>query len=297
MRGMSTPRVVSFALALAALAGCASTDAAPPIQGPVVLMTDFGLKDDAVGLLRGVVLSIAPRAQVVDLTHEAPRYEVDDAARLLAEAPGLYPPRTVFVVVVDPGVGTSRRAIAARFANGTTLVGPDNGVLSVAIERHGPAEVRVLENRALMRDRVSSTFHGRDVFAPVGGHLAAGVPFEQVGPIIDDWIRLRLPAPEQGQRFVSGIVVSIDEPFGNLWTNVEARHLEAIGLKLGDVAQVTLGERTLDVTYAETFGDVAVGQPLLYVNSRGQASLAINMGDFARTHAIAADSAIRISRP
>lgn len=284
-------------LVVAALAGCASGEAAPPVQGPVALLTDFGLKDDAVGLLRGVVLAIAPRAQVVDLTHEAPRYEVDDAARLLADAPGLYPPRTVFVVVVDPGVGTARRPIAARLPNGTTLVGPDNGALSLAIARHGPAEVRLIENRGLLRGDVSSTFHGRDVFAPVGAHLAAGVPFEQVGRVIDDWTRLTLPGAVVAERAVSGVALSIDEPFGNLWTNIDAAHLDAIGLEVGQRAKVLVGEVALDVAFVRTFGDVPVGQPLLYVNSRGQAALAINMGDFARAHGVGPDAPVRITRP
>ncbi len=278
------PRLVALAL-LPLLAACASSpaDDAPV---PVVLMTDFGLQDDAVGLLRGVVLSLSPTSHVVDLTHAVPRFDVAAGARLLAEAPGVYPPGAVFVVVVDPGVGTSRRAIAARLADGSVLVGPDNGVLSLAIERHGPAEVRAVENTNLLRPDVSATFHGRDVFAPVGGHLAAGVPFEEVGATITDWVKLSAPRARREVDAAAGEVTTIDEPFGNVWTNIDASLLEDVGVRPDDQVAVKVGDLRLTVTFATTFGDVPVGQPLLYVNSRGQAALALNMGDFARTHEV-----------
>lgn len=289
---MSSRSGLTLALLLL-LAGCASEQIGAR-SVPVVLMTDFGLKDDAVGLLRGAVLSAAPAALVVDLTHEVPRYEVDDGARLLAEAPGIYPPGTVFVVVVDPGVGTARRPIVARLANGTLLVGPDNGVLSVAIERHGPAEVRAIDDRGLMRGDVSSTFHGRDVFAPVGGHLAAGVPFESVGPVVLDWVRLSMPTAVKGTDSASGLVVSIDEPFGNVWTNIPGDMLSDLAIRPGDQVEVLLHGERMKLTFVETFGDVPVGQPLLYVNSRGHAALALNMGDFARTHQVKPDEPVKV---
>jgi S-adenosylmethionine hydrolase len=286
---------------LVTLAGCASAPSADAPAPPVVLLTDFGLHDDAVGLLRGVVLSIAPRSQVVDLTHEVPVFDVAAGARLLVDAPGVYPAGSVFVVVVDPGVGTPRRAIAARLANGSFLVGPDNGVLSTTLERYGPAEVRDVKDRGLMRGDVSTTFHGRDVFAPVGAHLAAGTAFEEVGPVITDWVRLALPQPVRGADGVlSGVVTAIDEPFGNVWTNIPGDWLRDVGLHAGDRVDVWLrdapGTEQLQVTYVETFGDVPVGRPLLYVNSRGQAALALNMGDFARTHGVKGKETIRLRK-
>lgn len=294
MRPRRLARLAALALS-PLLAACAST---PPGERrpPVVLMTDFGLTDDAVGLLRGVVLALSPTSQVVDLTHAVPPFDVAAGARLLTDAPGVYPPGTVFVVVVDPGVGTARRAIAARLPDGTLLVGPDNGVLSLAIARHGPAEVRAVENAGLLRADVSATFHGRDVFAPVGGHLAAGAPFEEVGPPVDDWVKLALPRATRDGRAVSGQVTALDEPFGNVWTNMDASQLEALGLRPGDRVAVQVGAASLTVTFAETFGDVPVGQPLLYVNSRGQAALALNMGDFARAHAVAPGARVRLAR-
>lgn len=290
---MRSLRPLGLAL-LPLLAACSSS---PPAERPVpvVLMTDFGLQDDAVGLLRGVVLSISPASHVVDLTHAVPRFDVAAGARLLAEAPGVYPPGSVFVVVVDPGVGTERRAIAARLPDGTVLVGPDNGVLSLAIERHGPAEVREVDNRGLMRGDVSTTFHGRDVFAPVGGHLAAGVPFEDVGPTTPGWVKLSAPRAVRESGVVTGEVTTIDEPFGNVWTNVDAALLEELGLLPGRRVEVHVGELRLTVPLASTFGDVPVGEPLLYVNSRGQAALALNMGDFARTHGVSPGASVRLS--
>lgn len=291
---MPSQRLALALLPLLLAVGCASSERAGARPVAVVLMTDFGLRDDAAGLLRGAVLAVAPHAQVVDLTHEVPRYEVDDGARLLAEAPGVYPPGTVFVVVVDPGVGTARRPIVARLANGTLLVGPDNGVLSIAIEDHGPAEVRAIDDRGLMRGDVSSTFHGRDVFAPVGGHLAAGVPFEEVGPVVEDWVRLSAPRALKGVDSATGVVVSIDEPFGNVWTNIPGEMLADLALRPGDQVEVLLHGERLRLTFVDTFGDVPVGQPLLYVNSRGHAALAVNMGDFARTHEVKPDLPVKV---
>lgn len=279
------------------LAGCASTPSPPPPRRPVVaLMTDFGLQDDAVGLLRGVVLSIAPEAQVVDLTHEVPRFDVEAGARLLAEAPGVYPPGTVFVAVVDPGVGTARRAIVARLADGTCLVGPDNGLLSAAIEAHGPAEVRQVTERSFMRQVVTSTFHGRDVFAPVGAHLAAGRAFAEVGPPVSDWIRLSHSAGRREGQALVGMVSALDLPFGNVWTDLPASLLDELGLAIGrDRLRVTIDDRPgLLVPLVATFGDVPEGAPLAYVNSRGSLSLALNQGDFATTHRVQRGARVRV---
>lgn len=283
-------------LALTLLAGCGS--APPRAERPVVaLLTDFGLKDDAVGLMRGAVLAIARDALVVDVCHEVPRFEVAAGARTIAESPGLYPPGTVFVCVVDPGVGTARRAIAARLADGSFLVGPDNGLLTEAIERHGPAEVRALENPAFFRPDPDPTFHGRDLFAPAGGHLAAGKRFEDAGPVVTDWVRLpRQVARKEGEALV-GAVVSIDEPFGNVWTDVPAALLKELGAEVGAAKlSVQLGDApALVVPLVRTFGDVPEKAPLAYLNSRGWLALALNMGDFARTQGVERGAPVRVT--
>ena len=298
------PIGLGWAALLGLLPACASAPAGQPRHSEtaaapvVVLMTDFGLEDDAVGLMRGVILSLAPASQVVDLTHACPRFDVAAGSRLLSEAPGVYPPGSVFVAVVDPGVGTARRAIVARLRDGTLLVGPDNGLLSGAIEAHGPAEVRAVTEGSFLRHTVTSTFHGRDVFAPVGGHLAAGRGFEELGPPVEDWIRLpRTSGRREGQALL-GAVEALDLPFGNVWTDLPLSLLEELGLVIGkDRLEVTLGDRPpLVIPLVATFGDVPEGAPLAYVNSRGALGLALNMGDFAATHQIRPGTPVRVAR-
>ena len=277
---------LSALAALVALVGCAAPAPAPPAPPVVALFTDFQLQDDAVGLMRGVILSIAPRAQLVDLCHQVPRFDVEEGARLLTDAPGSYPPGAVFCVVVDPGVGTGRRAIVAELAGGHYVVAPDNGVITDVVAKHGLLAVRVVDDPSWTLEALSDTFHGRDVFAPVAAHLAAGRPFADVGPVVDDWIRLARPQPERAADRLTGRVVAIDEPFGNVWTDLPAAWLRELGVATGDVVQVEVGELALEVPCVDTFGDVPGGQPLLYMNSRGQLALALNQADFARTHGV-----------
>ncbi|MBI3267520.1 MAG: SAM-dependent chlorinase/fluorinase [Planctomycetes bacterium] len=319
---------------LAGLAGCrVHRVAAPGVSASpprVVLLTDFGTRDDSVALLRGVILSIAPDAQVLDLTHDVPPYDVEEGARLLEEAPGLYPAGTVFVAVVDPGVGTERKPIAAELANGVYLVGPDNGLLSRALSRHGVRRVREIADPRFVRRAVSSTFHGRDVFAPAGAHLAARWPsFDQLGPEVHAWQRLEAPVVELVRpagasadahpTALRAVVVAFDEPFGNVWTNVEPADLEKLvsiavaaekgtppappagtprpdAVGLGTTLRFTLGEPPVQVLapLVRTFGDVPEKQPLAYWNSRGRLALALNMGDAARTWSVRRGAPVRL---
>jgi S-adenosylmethionine hydrolase len=291
---------------LALLPGCAGAGTDSPASTPeggeiraslVVLMTDFGLEDDAVGLMRGVIAGRAPEARILDLTHRVPRFDVRAGSRLLTEGPAVYPPGSVFVIVVDPGVGTARRPIVARLSNGTLLVAPDNGVLSGVLKQHGPAVVREVSNRNLFLAARSATFHGRDVFAPVGGSLAAGLPFEDLGPLVSDYVRLEVREGRVEGKTLVGEVEAIDEPFGNVWTNLPDGWLERFGWVPGDRLRVTIGDRPpLEIPLAATFGDVKRGAPLVYPNSRGRVALALNMADFARTHDVAPGLTIRIEK-
>jgi S-adenosylmethionine hydrolase len=291
-------------LPLAFLAACATAPPSKPAQPApspvVVLLTDFGLQDDAVGLMRGVIHDVAPRSAIADLTHSVPAFDVEEGARLLADAPGIYPDGSVFCVVVDPGVGTERRAVVGRLPNGTLLVAPDNGVLTLVARQHGPLEVRAITNQAIQREALSDTFHGRDVFAPVAAHLAAGVPFPDVGPPAADWIRLEVPEPTRRDGLLSGRVTAIDRPFGNVWTDLPPAWLEDLGVKHGDTVEVELTREAealrLKVPYVPTFGAVPEGRPLLYINSRGKLGLALNMGDFAATHGIARGVRVHLRR-
>lgn len=272
--------------------------AAPAAPRPVVvLMTDFGTKDDAVALLRGAVLSIARDAAVLDLTHEVPRYDIAEGARLLEAAPASFPEGSVFVCVIDPGVGTARKPIALRLKNGRTLIGPDNGLLSLAAEKYGVDEAREIADPRFLAKEVSSTFHGRDVFAPAGAHVAAGLPpFSEIGPLLTNWMRLEAPPVVIEGSVARGIVVAIDDPFGNVWTNFTESAMAKIGAKKGDRVLVELPGRAVEVPWVATFGDVPEQKPLGYVNSRGGFAIGINMGDASKVYGVHRGDAVKVSK-
>lgn len=293
---MRAHKIFIFLIAAALLApGCATHEHARPT---VVLLTDFGMKDDAVALLRGAVLSVARQAQVVDLTHEVPPYDIEEGARLLEEAPGLFPPGTVFVAVVDPGVGTARRPIAIELANGSFLVGPDNGVLSLAAARYGVREAWTIDDRRFMRETVSRTFHGRDVFAPAAAHLAAGrPPKEEIGRDVapGSLVRLTPRAATLTAAGLESVVLTIDEPYGNIWTNIGPADLGKLGERV-EIVKFRLAAAEVLAPLVTTFGDVPKGAPLAYWNSRGKLALAINQGDARREYHAWRGESVVVSR-
>lgn len=190
----------------------------------ITLTTDFGLADSYVGAMKGLLLSRCPEAQLVDITHEVPPQNIRAGAMRLAAAARYFPPRTVHLAVVDPGVGSDRRAVAV-YSCGQTFVGPDNGLLSIAAPPGSPGWQGVeLTREDLWLTPVSSTFHGRDVFAPVAAHLASGQPLEVVGRPIDSILILDLPRPQPIDEGLRGTVIDVDR-FGNLITNVREEHL------------------------------------------------------------------------
>ena len=267
-------------------------------------LTDFG-PDGPAPVCRGVMLTIAPDAQILDIGHNVRKYAIRDGAFLLwAAVP--YLPVGVHVAVVDPGVGTERRPIAIRTARGDMLVGPDNGLLMPPADRLGGiVEARVLENRDLWLPVTSSTFHGRDIFSPVAAHLAMGVPFESVGPAIEpaDLVQLHMPTATPRDGGLDTAIAFIDS-FGNArlagWpTDLAA----AIGpLEAGRTLVVEVagpagnGASPTEVraTWQRTFGAVAVGEPLLYEDSSGTISLSDNQGDIAARLGLAVDRPARI---
>ncbi len=253
----------------------------------VSLLSDFGSRDPSAGIMRAVVLGIAPEANVVDLSHDVAKYQVRDGALLLwCAAP--YLPVGSHVAVVDPGVGTERRPIAVRVHRGDVLLGPDNGLLLPAAERlGGVVDARLLASTAHRLPVVSSSFHGRDIFAPAAAHLATGVPFGALGPelAIDGLVRLPWPAPEVGAGTLGATILYVDT-FGNLKLGAEPSHLHAA---LGELPWGTslrlrsTGDPTgFVVPWCETFGRVAPGQPLLYEDSYGRLCVAVNQGEAAR---------------
>jgi len=285
------------------------------MERPVItFLTDFG-PESAPAICRGVMLGIARDAQIVDISHSVRKYAIRDGAYLLwSAAPWM--PVGVHVVVVDPGVGTSRRPIAIRTTRGDILVGPDNGVLMpAAAVLGGPIEARVLENRELMLPQASSTFHGRDIFAPMAAHLAAGAPFEAVGRAValEALVPLEFAAPRIGPGILVTSVLFVDS-FGNVRLSGVPADLEAAigpltpgrtvelafdGHGHGDAdadADADGGGPTVRTTapWARTFGDVPLGAALLYENSFGQLALAVNQGDAAARLGVAAGQPVTL---
>lgn len=275
-----------------------------PNKHPVIgFLTDFGL-DAAAATCRAVMLSKCPDAQIVDIAHTIRKYAIRDGAYLLRFALPYFPVG-VHVGVVDPGVGTARRPVAIRTGRGDVLIGPDNGLLLPAADAlDGAAEARVLENRDLWLAVTSSTFHGRDVFSPIAGHLSArSASFEDVGSVVPIADLVRLPNPVAVARpgELETVVTYVDT-FGNLRLAGERAQLDAAfdGLGDGDVLQVEFSGLAGDaavresVRYARTFGGVPMGAPLLYLDSLGNLALADNQGNIAARLGIGPDRAVRI---
>jgi S-adenosylmethionine hydrolase len=272
-------------------------------QSPLVLQTDFGLADGSVAAMKGVALGIEPRLVIHDLTHQIPPYDIREAALRLRQTMSWWPRGTVFVSVVDPGVGTDRRAVVARTRTGQYVVTPDNGTLTWVADFLGLEAIRVIDpaRHRLRGSEQSHTFHGRDLFVVVGARLAAGqITLNEVGPSADPVIvRLNLPVASRTSDGLRATVIGIDRPFGNIWTNIGAALLDSARMTAGDSMSVTVrrGARVLfrgTIPYASTFGEVAQGKPLAYLNSLLDLALALNQGDFAARYGIAPGDVVEV---
>ena len=261
---------------------------------PVCFLSDFGLADDFVGTCKGVMHGIAPGVSIVDLTHEVPDFGVEAGAELLQHAARYMPDDAVYLAVVDPGVGTERRGIALRAGGGALLVGPDNGLLVAAAESLGGivGAVALTEERFHMHP-VSNTFHGRDVFAPVAAHLAAGVGISDLGESVDPASLARLGSgsapPEEGGGLTTRIL-SIDH-FGNARLSVTT---DESGLEYGDALKVDAGDGEMSVRYVETFGSARAGELVLVPDSHWRLSLAVNKGNAARALSLRVGGKVRL---
>jgi S-adenosylmethionine hydrolase len=255
----------------------------------IVFMTDFGVVDDSVAICRGVMYGIMPEVRIVDLTHQVTPFSIVDGARFLFGATPYFPEGTVFVVVVDPTVGSSRKAIVARSKRGQYFVLPDNGLLTLVEQRDGIEAVREIKNPDWMiGSKLSSTFHGRDIFSPVGAHMARGDDWAKVGPEmpVKELVRLDWKVATLDERGLSAMVIATDGPFGNLVTNVDGDNFLKLGYQRGQDVPVTVGGKEMKMKFVKTFSDVPLNQPLLYIDSRGHLGLAVNQNSFAATYGI-----------
>jgi S-adenosylmethionine hydrolase len=264
-------------------------------QPVLVLQSDFGLLDGAVASMKGVAVVVSPDLHIHDLTHHIEPFNIWQGALRLVQTAEYWPAGTVFVSVVDPGVGTDRKSVVLRTKSGHYFVTPDNGTLTFVAPRLGIDAVREIDeavNRRKNSER-SFTFHGRDVYAYTAARLAAGViSFEQVGRELPPHV---VAIPHEPARYDDGVVYgniqTDDGNYGNIWTNIDRATFDRLQVRRGDRVQVRIlnGGRevlTLAVPYAATFGDVAIGEPLLYLNSLESVSLAINQKNFAREYGV-----------
>lgn len=260
----------------------------------ICFLSDFGLVDDFVGTCKGVISTIAPGATVIDLTHSVPGFGIEAGAEILDHATRYMPPDTVFLAVVDPGVGTARREIALQTATGAFLVGPDNGLLAPAAESlGGVAQAIHLTNPDYRIHPVSSTFHGRDVFAPAAAHLAAGADISKLGESVSLDSLATLPVqdvehPPTGE--MGAHIISIDR-FGNARLSIRQ---DGSGLQYGDTLRLDAEDGTMSVRYVETFGAAQAGELILVPDSHWRLSVCVNKGNAAQALALKVGGRVRL---
>jgi S-adenosylmethionine hydrolase len=273
----------------------------------LVLQTDFGTKDGAVAAMKGVAVSMSPRLGIFDLSHENTPFDVWEAAYRLKQAAPFWPAGTVFVSVIDPGVGTARKSVVLRTKSGHFFVGPDNGTWTLVAEELGVAAVREIDETRHRRagSERSHTFHGRDVYVYTGAELAAGTTaFADIGPeLAPRVVELAYEKARLEDGALIGTIPYLDFQFGNVWTNLGETWWARLAPEAGERFRVTIAQagRTVyegTMPYARTFGDVAEGEPLLYLNSLMNVAVALNQGNFAKTHGISsgAEWSVRVER-
>ncbi|HSF82318.1 MAG TPA: SAM-dependent chlorinase/fluorinase [Anaerolineales bacterium] len=244
----------------------------------ITLLTDFGLKDGNVGVMKGVIWSLAPQVKIADLSHQISPQNVPEAALILRRSAPYFPPGTIHVIVVDPGVGTSRRPIAAQIGTHFYIC-PDNGILTMLLaraeEKSWPVQIIHADNSRYWLPEISHVFHGRDIFAPLAAHLANGVPLQELGTPVDDPVRLALPGPERTEHGWKGEVIHIDH-FGNVSSNIRSEHL-------GQPAsvQVHLCGQAID-GLVRTFGERAPGELVALYGSTGSLIVSVVNGNAAQ---------------
>ena len=274
-------------------------------MNPLVFQTDFGLVDGAVSAMYGVAYTVNPNLRIHDLTHDITPFNIWEASYRLIQTINYWPEGTVFVSVVDPGVGSDRKSVVVKTNSGRYIVTPDNGTLTHVIRLEGIEAVREIDENTnrLPRSGESYTFHGRDIYAYTGARLAAGIiDFEGVGPElpVTSLVSLPIVEPQLEGQSVRGTIDVLDVRFGSLWTNIPRALFLQTGVQYGDRVSITIENDTRCVyrniiLYAKSFADVYVGEALAYVNSLDCLAVAINQGSFARAYNIGTGNSWRIT--
>jgi len=294
-----TRRFFIFAVMALAALGFAAAAQQPAKTKVIGFMTDFDVKDDAVGICKAVMIGIAPDARILDITHQSEPFNIEMGARFLSGSAPYFPKDAVFVVVIDPGVGSTRKAIIARSKVGQIFVLPDNGLLTMIQNYDEIVEAREITNPAWMiGSGISSTFHGRDIFSPAGAHAARGEDIAQAGPALDvnKLVHLNIKNATLEQDGAHAEILGTDGPFGNLVSDVYAITFKALGYKVGDQVPIYLAGQRYEFPFVKTFSDVPVGKPLLYIDSRGRLGISINQRNFSETYKVGEGAELRIPR-
>jgi len=263
----------------------------------IIFMTDFGTANDAVAICKAVIVGIAPDARIMDITHQVTPYSIEEGSRFLEAVSPYYPAGTVFVAVIDPGVGTSRKAIVVKSKKAQFFVLPDNGLITPVMDRDGLDSAREITNANWMiQSAISSTFHGRDIFSPAAAHLAAGWDYNLVGPEVPQLVRLTPKTSTTTDKGISGDIIGLDDPFGSLLTDIPGDEFKQLGYNLGDKLRIEINKKSVTLPYVKTFMDVSVGDSLLFVDSRGRVSIAVNQGNYSKKFNVEPPGAIFIPR-
>jgi S-adenosylmethionine hydrolase len=276
---MNPPRnwiclVAGFVFAGIGLSGCGNASMKNPLT--IALLTDYGTKDAYVAELKGALLTVNNRVRLLDLTHEIEAFNIREAAYLLDQSSREFPSGTIFIGVVDPGVGTKRNPLLLKTKSGKFYIGPDNGLFTLVAEREGLEGAWDLNNPEYYRKGVvSATFHGRDIFGPVAGHLAAGISPGKLGAKLPDIEKIPYNAPLSSSKSITGDILHIDH-YGNIITNIPAGFSPL--LKESNLLRLTVGSQTVSAPLVRTYGDVAASRMLLVYNSQGLLEIAVNKG-------------------
>ena len=274
-------------------------------QHALVLQSDFGLDDGAVNAMYGVAYSVDSSLRIFDLTHNIPVFHIWEASYRLLQSVSYWPEGTVFVSVVDPGVGSERRSVAVRTSSDQYIITPDNGTLTHISRQNGIVEVRYLDEaqNRLPRSGESHTFHGRDIYAYTGARLAAGaLSFDRIGPEVSIDSIVKLPVMEAyiENDWITGTIDILDVRFGNLWTNISRTLFKSLDVQYGDPVEVVIKHEDTKVyqqtlAFGRSFADMPVGKPVVYINSLDRLGISLNQGSFAKTYHIGTGINWRIS--